>query len=959
MNRLPQPTAQDGPAQPQPAAQHQQQAQQQQAQGQKRSVSFPPSAKAALFHQQQRHSQSQSQSLGRLEPYLTSAATGTTTTTRRGDQRWLAQQELTVPVSRSAMAGAERGGGPEAQVLSTPQSQTRSRPRPPRLLYDPTTDHDLFSPYHVLIRQNIQVVQVVPQAEEPPSAQPGPEDGRKRWHRSSSLQRPFAGQVGLQCRFCAQQAMKQRQEQQQQQQQQQQHATAQAIDRKERLPMSLPSTHDQQPFSGKQQQQQKQPSSVELPPPTGDSGDSSTADPDSANSVSPTHSPLLKGVGGGTTRSTVAPTAGAAAAAATTNDLMNASTLSLSMSSLYLGSSFSSRTSSTSIPNLEASSSSFSFASSQQLLNLGASSSSLVSSTSNLSVTASTTPQAQGAATLDGDGSAAAGAAASGSAHVPLVIASAPLATTPSSSTTVSGTNQAPSQSPTTTTSDTSTTLSPTAPSESPTTTTSDTSTTLSPTAPALSDALPSPPSPPLEPLLLDSSSLAFSSSFLLWPRVEELPLGAVQFPRQLSHVAQAAQTIANSHWVDQCHAIPPAVRMELFNLRSTQNTGTLKTAWMDRMLALGIVEDVVEDDDDDDEPLSSLSLDPAAGTTTKRPRSRRRGLRYAHEHETIRRRQDELDDYDNDDQDHDAQQHNDDDDDEGEHQDLAYYPAHDFSSSSRSLSPPRPITLTSVWQSMTMDHWPPRLRGSSSSATGKELDLAPNPNRVMVETEENQFPAMPKASTEVAANASPTRQHGRTTTWQPSDPHQQLKIDQIPLLPLPGSPKRLKEFVLQQQQLQRRSREGRGGSHLEAESPSLSQQSPPKEVQRKPSPIPSKLQDHHQHSDEHDKQRHPSPNQQVESSSSSSVLSVDELTLLGDKTHPSTLEDVRRSSSSSSISIIISESDLGSGDDDMSSSSTGSSITSNVSSSHSPSHEASLESAVGTTEPDAEEDSW
>ena len=858
------------------------------------------------------------------------------------------------------MAGAERGGGPEAQ---TPQSQTRSRPRPPRLLYDPTTDHDLFSPYHVLIRQNIQVVQVVPQAEEPPSAQPGQEDGRKRWHRSSSLQRPFAGQVGLQCRFCAQQAMKQRQEQQQQQQQQQ-HATAQAIDRKERLPISLPSTHDQQPFSGKQQQQQKQPSSVELPPPTGDSGDSSTADPDSANSVSPTHSPLLKGVGSGTTRSTVAPAAaaGAAAAAATTNDLMNASTLSLSMSSLYLGSSFSSRTSSTSIPNLEASSSSFSFASSQQLLNLGASSSSLVSSTSNLPVTASTTPQAQGAATLDGDGSAAAGAAASGSAHVPLVIASAPLATTPSSSTTVSGTNQAPSQSPTTTTSDTSTTLSPTAPSQSPTTTTSDTSATLSPTAPALSDALPSPPSPPLEPLLLDSSSLPFSS--LLWPRVEELPLGAVQFPRQLSHVAQAAQTIANSHWVDQCHAIPPAVRMELFNLRSTQNTGTLKTAWMDRMLALGIVEDVVEDDDDDDddEPLSSLSLDPAAGTTTKRPRSRRRGLRYAHEHETIRRRQDELDDYDNDDQEHDAQQHNDDDDDEREHQDPAYYPTHAISSSSsRSLSPPRPITLTSVWQSMTMDHWPPQLRGSSSSATGKELDLAPNPNRVMVETEENQFPAMPKASTEVAANASPTRQHGRTTTWQPSDPHQQLKIDQIPLLPLPGSPKRLKEFVLQQQQLQRRSREGRGGSHLEAESSSLSQQSPPKEVQRKPSPLPSKLQDHHQHSDEHDKQRHPSPNQQVESSSSSSVLSVDELTLLGDKTHPSTLEDVRRSSSSSSISIIISGSDLGSGDDDMSSSSTSSScsITSNVSSSHSPSHEASLESAVGTTEPDAQEDSW
>ena len=65
----------------------------------------------------------------------------------------------------------------------------------------------------------------------------------------------------------------------------------------------------------------------------------------------------------------------------------------------------------------------------------------------------------------------------------------------------------------------------------------------------------------------------------------------STHYPLQLGDVAQAAHSIANSHWIDYCHNIPPSVRMELMNLRSTQSTGTVKKAWVDSLRALGVVE--------------------------------------------------------------------------------------------------------------------------------------------------------------------------------------------------------------------------------------------------------------------------------------------------------------------------------------------------------------------------------
>ncbi|KAL7557616.1 hypothetical protein ACA910_013081 [Epithemia clementina (nom. ined.)] len=65
----------------------------------------------------------------------------------------------------------------------------------------------------------------------------------------------------------------------------------------------------------------------------------------------------------------------------------------------------------------------------------------------------------------------------------------------------------------------------------------------------------------------------------------------STQYPLHFGQVSQAAQSIANSHWIDYCHLVPTSVRMELMNLRSTQNHGTVKAAWVDSLRALGVVE--------------------------------------------------------------------------------------------------------------------------------------------------------------------------------------------------------------------------------------------------------------------------------------------------------------------------------------------------------------------------------
>ena len=68
--------------------------------------------------------------------------------------------------------------------------------------------------------------------------------------------------------------------------------------------------------------------------------------------------------------------------------------------------------------------------------------------------------------------------------------------------------------------------------------------------------------------------------------------LGSTHYPTNYSGVAPAVQIIANSHWIDHCYLVPTSVRMDLMNLRSTQNTGTIKTAWIEGLQALDIVEE-------------------------------------------------------------------------------------------------------------------------------------------------------------------------------------------------------------------------------------------------------------------------------------------------------------------------------------------------------------------------------